>query len=234
MRSLVQSAAGRWTVSFVAAIAVVSAVLGLFRLPAISAPQAPAIPAPQLILQWSAGKDGAVDEKNLLTDPTPLFLPTKWNATQRISVNIDAPRKLGDYPPSFSARSPDQILPPPVEIPAPLDSGSPMAPLHGFGRHDVEVAPLPARGAFLEIVAEGTGRKVLNRALPDAAPPAENGWQSMEFLVGVDDAGLIATLEPTKLSGSVEVDRYFQRYLAQTLRAGQRLAPGFYRITVGP
>ena len=30
------------------------------------------------------------------------------------------------------------------------------------------------------------------------------------------------------------VDAYFERYLTDTFRVGDRLAPGFYRIRVGP
>ena len=177
MHSLTQSAAGRWLVSAVVAVLAVAAVLSLFRLPAISAPQV-SVPRPLLTLQTFSGANTASDEKNLLTDPTPLFLPTKWNAAQKITVNAEAPRKLTDYPPTFSGSSPEQILPPPVTVPAsPLEVDAPTPPLYGFGRHDVEIPSLKPRGAFLEIVAEGTGRKVLSRALPDAAPPGENAWQ---------------------------------------------------------
>jgi hypothetical protein len=56
----------------------------------------------------------------------------------------------------------------------------------------------------------------------------------MEFLAAVDPAGLAAPLTLTTRSGVEDVDTYFQNFLAHTLRVGERLAPGFYRISVGP
>ena len=56
----------------------------------------------------------------------------------------------------------------------------------------------------------------------------------MEFIAAVDTAGLVGPLVPTVRSTDADVDDYFGRYLAETLRVGQRLAPGFYRISVGP
>jgi hypothetical protein len=238
MRAMVENAPGRWSISAGVAVLVVAAVLALFRLPEIHAPVFLPTPKPVVTLQSLDGSNAVFDEKTQLTDPTPLFLPTKWNATQKIGAGPEPGRAFNNYPPSFSGSSPDQILPPPVAVPATplaaLLAGSPAPPLTGFGRHDVSLPELPPRGAFLEIVAEGTGRKILSRALLDAAPPGEKPWQPMEFHAAVDDVGVIGTLDPTKSSGSAEVDRYFQHYLAQTLRVGQRLPPGFYRISVGP
>lgn len=238
MHAVAQNAAGRWLVSAGVAVIVSVAVLGLFQLPQIPAPYVATRPKPMLMLQPLDGSNAAFDEKTMLTDPTPLFLPTKWNATQKIAAGPEPGRAFNDYAPSFRGSSPDKVLPPPVEVPAtPVDgllAGSPTPPLAGFGRRDATAPALPGRGAFLEIVAEGSGRRIVSRALPDAAPPGENTWQPMEFLVAVDATGLIDTLEPTRGSGVAEVDRYFQRYLAQTLRVGQHLAPGIYRISVGP
>jgi len=53
-------------------------------------------------------------------------------------------------------------------------------------------------------------------------------------MAAVDPAGLVGPVVPTVRSGVSEVDDYFARYLEETLRVGQRLAPGFYRISVGP
>jgi hypothetical protein len=70
--------------------------------------------------------------------------------------------------------------------------------------------------------------------LADARPPAAAQWRPMEFIAAVDPSGLVGPLVPTSRSGADDVDTYFGHYLADTLRVGQRLAPGFYRITVGP
>jgi hypothetical protein len=75
---------------------------------------------------------------------------------------------------------------------------------------------------------------VLRETLQDARPPGEGEWQPMKFIVAVNATGLVGTLAVTQRSGVEAVDEYFQKYLVHTLRIGQRLAPGFYRISVGP
>jgi hypothetical protein len=53
-------------------------------------------------------------------------------------------------------------------------------------------------------------------------------------VAAVDAAGLVAPAAITRRSGFEDVDSYFQNFLVQTLRVGERLSPGFYRISVGP
>jgi hypothetical protein len=48
-----------------------------------------------------------------------------------------------------------------------------------------------------------------------------------------DAAGLVGPLVPTIRSGTA-ADAYFLKYLTESLRVGERLSPGFYRISVGP
>jgi hypothetical protein len=122
----------------------------------------------------------------------------------------------------------------PASAAAALADDPPGVPLLGFGRTDEPVTPLAARGAFVEVVAAGGGRPVLAEALTAAAPPADAPWQPMEFMAAVDAAGLVGPLVATVSSGAGPVDAYFRRYLADTVRIGARLAPGFYRISVGP
>jgi hypothetical protein len=137
-------------------------------------------------------------------------------------------------------------LPEPVTVPAKpaaaLAAGLPGPLVVGFGRTDQPVPALPVHGATVEIVAAGTGRTALLphamaqvQALAAAArPPGGRSWQAMEFLATVDSAGLAAPLMMTTRSGVEEVDSYFQNFVARTLRVGERLTPGFYRIAVGP
>ena len=51
--------------------------------------------------------------------------------------------------------------------------------------------------------------------------PAVRPWDPMEFMAAVDAAGLVGPVVPTTRSGVAEVDAYFSRYLAETLRVGQ-------------
>jgi hypothetical protein len=59
-------------------------------------------------------------------------------------------------------------------------------------------------------------------------------WAPLEFLATVEAAGLVAPLTLTGRSGVDEVDAFFRNYLVRTFRLGERLPPGFYRITVSP
>jgi hypothetical protein len=74
---------------------------------------------------------------------------------------------------------------------------------------------------------------VFSQPVEDAHPPLSS-WKPMEFMTAVDSAGLVGPPVLTVHSDAAEVDAYFGRYLAETLRIGQRLDPGFYRICVGP
>jgi hypothetical protein len=140
-------------------------------------------------------------------------------------------------------------LPPPVTVPEkPADTLASMMPgalALGFGRTDRPVMMLPVYGAVVDIVAMGTGRPGLPpeamahvQALAAGAkppkPPSGREWDALEFLAVVNAAGLASPLTITKRSGVEEVDSYFQNFLVKTLRVGERLTPGFYRISVGP
>ncbi|HEY1765543.1 MAG TPA: hypothetical protein VGF85_11515, partial [Opitutaceae bacterium] len=131
----------------------------------------------------------------------------------------------------------DLYLPPATAVPASpaaLGEAPPGDPFIGFGRAEIILQPLAKRGAYVEITEAGTGRKVLDVALADASPPSSLPWQPMEFLAAVDTAGLVGPLSPISRSGVDEVDGYFGRYLSDVFRLGQRLAPGLYRVSVGP
>lgn len=194
------------------------------------------------MLRLPDATNAGVDEKTRLTDPTPQFLPTKWNAVQRGLVGPERGAGFPGYPPKLhTAAASSELkpnLPMPVAIPATaveaLLTDPPGSGLRGFGQTTSTLPALAPRGAFVEIVAEGTGRAVLRQALSDAKPPGDGTWHPLEFSVRVDAAGLVGSLLVIRRSEVEGVDTYFQRYLAQTLRVGQRLAPGSYRIKVGP
>jgi len=176
----------------------------------------------------------------MLLDPMPLFLPTEFNSSRRDYV----PREPGGFA-GFGWKhvfDDTQLvlhLPPSETIPSSpaeaLAGDPPGAPFVGFDRADPVVEPLGPRGAYVEIVDAATGKGVFGEAVTNAHPPETSvPWQPMEFLAAVDAAGLVGPLVPTARSGVDEVDAYFGRYLADSLRVGQRLAPGFYRVIVGP
>ncbi len=184
--------------------------------------------------------DPVVIRGTMLRDPTPLFLPTEFNSSRKDYV----PKEPGGTFAGFQARltfgeaALALHLPPPVAVPAsPADAlvgDPPGAPFLGIGRTDIVVERVASRGAYVEIMDEGTGRSVLARPVLDAHPPSAVPWKPMEFIAAVDAAGLVGPLVLTIHSDVADVDAYFGRYLAETFRVGQRLEPGFYRICVGP
>jgi len=185
--------------------------------------------------------DPVVLTGTMLLDPTPLFLPTEFNSSRIDYVPREPDGAFAGFPSkmTFSVSELQLHLPPPAVVPATpaeaLAGDPPGAPFIGFDRADPIVEPIVPRMAYIEIVDAGTGRSVFGAPVADAHPPASSvPWQPMEFIAAVDSSGLVGPVMPTARSGVGDVDAYFGRYLADTLRVGQRLAPGFYRIIVGP
>jgi hypothetical protein len=176
----------------------------------------------------------------MLFDLTPLFLPTEFNSSRKDYLPREPGAAFTGFPfkKTFAESGLDLHLSPASAVPEnpaeALVGDPPGAPFIGFGRSDLKVEPLPLRGAYVEIVDAGSGRRVFGEPVADARPPASAPWKPMEFIAAVDSAGLVGAVVPTTRSGVGDVDDYFGRYLAETLCVGQRLAPGFYRISVGP
>lgn len=261
----------RWGWAAAGAVLVGAGILGLFSWPKTATRPAAARNPSGIGLQKLAPGSALNDEATLL-DPTPLFLPTEWNATQK---ELAPPEPSGSFqsfrvPPKWAFTESDfQLgrveplagaikpagavkmqnsisLPDPVAVPpGPAEAlvpGIPSALLVGFGRSEPPIKALPPRRALVEIVATASGQPALSvqamaqvQTLAGAAlPPGGRSWQAMEFIAAVDAAGLAAPLMITERSGVEEVDAYFLDFLVRTLRVGERLTPGFYRISVGP
>ena len=233
-----------WAASVLAGAAILAFGVVLFR-----SPRAPELPPPThakialgLGVPAGASADPLFREDAEAHDPTPLFLPTHWNSSEK---NLP-PQEPGGV---FESFGPELVfleiqlalnLPPAIAVPPrpadALDINSPGLPFVGVGRSDRALPVLTPRSAFVEVVAAGTGQRVFAQALTGLPPkvadsPPEGG--SWEFMAAVDAAGLVGTLVPTIRSGTI-ADGFFVKYLVQTLRIGDRLAPGFYRISVGP
>ena len=87
----------------------------------------------------------------------------------------------------------------------------------------------------MEIAVAGTGNPVFSGVLAGARPPDGGAfWLPLEFIAAVDAEGLVGPLALAKPSNIDAINRYFEDYLSGTFRVGERLAPGFYRIWVGP
>ena len=235
-----QGSKRRWLASTVGAVLVLAVLMLLFRAPRevqpISTKPKPR-PTPAVKLVNLSRNEAA------LTDPTPLFLPTEWNAGQD-ALPADARREPGSsfsgYPPKLKFAETELALTFPSDVVVParpadaLSTGKVGQIFLGLGPDDQGLTQLHARKGFVEITDARNGQRILSKPLTDANPPAGPGWQPMEFLVAVDPMGLVGPPILTESSRVVSVDGYFQNYLVKSLRAGERLAPGFYRICVGP
>jgi len=230
----------RWIYATVGAVVVLVLISLLFR--------APTARVGKLGPLVTSANPGAVQLVSLkrneaaLTDPTPLFLPTEWNAGQN-ALPANTQREPGGtfqgYPAklAFAENDLKLNLPSPVAVPArPADalaSDGSMRSISELGRADRASPQLVSRNAFVEILKAGNGQPVMAQAIWDGAPPGK-AWQPLEFLVAVDAAGLVGPPVLTESSRVGVVDGFFQNYLVKTLHAGQRLAPGFYRVCIGP
>lgn len=230
----------RWGVAAAGGILMIGAVVALFRSPPetrIEVPKTPN-PRPPAVRLVDLGKNEAA-----LTDPTPLFLPTEWNSGENALpeyVQRNPGGSFKGYPAKLQFPVAELGLNFPAEVIVPskpadvLIAGKSSSTYIGLGSEATAVTPVSARKAFVEVTIAGDGRKVLAQALTDANPPGGGGWQPMEFLVAVDAIGTVGPPILTESSRDAAVDGYFQNYLVKTLHAGERLAPGFYRICVGP
>jgi hypothetical protein len=224
-----------WTWVSILGVVVLVGLVFLVRVP-----QPPPAPPP------AAGKpavglvDPVVIRGTMLFDLTPLFLPTEFNSSRKDYLPREPGGAFAGFPfkHTFDDAELALRLPPAVDLPeSPADAlvgDPPGAPFLGFGRGDLKMEPVAPRGAYVEITEAGSGRDVLSEAVSDAHPPSSAPWKPMEFIAAVDAAGLVGPLIVTVHSDVGEVDAYFGRYLTDNLRIGQRLAPGFYRVCVGP
>jgi hypothetical protein len=240
---MMKSTAGRqrgWVWAAGGALAVLLAVAMLFRAPG-GAPVDAARPAHRLagsVRLLSLKKNEAA-----LTDPTPLFLPTEWNAGQN-ALPANTQREPGGsfqgYPAKLAFAETELKLTFPAAVAVPARPADALASdrsgqsFLGLGQADHPITELVVRKSFIEIREAASGRSLLAQPLAEAEPPGGAVWQPMEFLVAVDAMGLVGPPILTESSHVAAVDGYFQIYLGRTLHLGQRLAPGFYRVCIGP
>lgn len=192
-------------------------------------------------LDPSAG-NALLNEEAMLFDPTPLFLPTEWNVghnTLPDNMMRDNGHSFQDYPAQLTYSEVGVTLgfPPPVEVPGRATEVLPMLgrqqPFAGMGRTDARVGAVPDRGARVDVMLVRDGSDALSLTVAAGQEPA-GLWQPMEFLMAVDPAGLVGPLVPMVPARDEQQGAALQEMLVKTLRLGERLAPGIYRVCVGP
>jgi hypothetical protein len=234
----------RWLSACLGAVVGVLLLLGLFRTPVFEGLPSTTVASQSVPkVELAAHENELLVEEVALRDPTPLFLPTRWNAGED-ALAMSAPREPGssfqDYAPFFTNPATELNLEFPSNLKVPekpadalaVDSAS--RSLFGLGHVDRAIEPVQTRIGFIEVVGASDGQVLMKQPLVGDSPPEQGSWQPMEFLVAVDDAGLVRPPVLSESSRVAEVDSFFTEYLLKVLHIGERLAPGFYRISIGP
>lgn len=230
-----------WLIAGVVAAGVVALVVALFRAPD-ARPIEPSNATPQSVT-LAPDTDALLSEEAAMRDPTPLFLPTEFNASGS-AWSPETRRELlssfGGYEPKLRYREANVSLgmPPAVQVPQKaadaFGTDRPVRPFLGLGRSNDRAAPLATRSAFVEVAAAGDGQLIIAQPIADARPPADAAWQPLVFLLAVDASGVVGPPVLTESSRVAAVDSYFEGYVIRVLRIGERLGPGLYRVGIGP
>jgi len=183
-----------------------------------------------------------VSEQLEYLNPEPLFMPTAWNAgVQPLPGELrrQPDQAFNSFDPqmTFSSSRLDPVFTPPAVAPEEplraLDLGG--SPRFATIGSLTEEAISLEREAFVEVRRVGDGGLV--HAAPLTGLPAsirEVPWAPIRFLIAVNEMGLVGAPMIEVGSGNTEVDDAIQRFLGAEYRLGNRLIPGFYRVTVGP
>jgi hypothetical protein len=220
-----------------------AALLALLRLD-INASPAPARKAGYVSIVHGQNLTGnlVVNEQLEYLNPDPLFMPTVWNAGEQplpLELRRQPDQAFQSFDPqmTFSSTRLDPVFAPPgVAFEDPIRAldlgGSPR--FANVGRREVTPVSLE-REAFVEV------RRVSDGGLVHAGPLSdlpqgiiEVPWAPVSFLIAVNEVGLVGSAMIETGSGNTEVDDAIRSYLGANYRLGNRLDPGFYRVTVGP
>jgi hypothetical protein len=186
-------------------------------------------------------RDRVLAERAMYFDPTPLFIPTKWNYGQEpLPARVE--RQPGQVFADFRAKlnfseanlarygaGEENVT---VSLPEILARGN-EAPFAGFGEGDTLRPTLPGRSGFVSVKALHDGNLVLATSLENLKLP-QRDFLPVEFLVAVGKTGLLGEPVLTVGSGADEVDAAIRDHLVKIFRLGERLAPGRYMVSVGP
>lgn len=242
-----------WVAATAGALLVAAGGFSLLRLPppprpeAIVQPDAAAVPL-------SLGDVGAeqvgpaLAEELLLRDPTPLFLPTRWNSGQApapAGERLEPGESFGRFEEKLAFAEDDAriVLPAIADVPETalgvIERVSQRPDLRELARQDIGLAPLAPRLATLLVSKAENGEVQLEEnvsELPDteASLLRQELWSPVELLVAVGPGGLMGRPAFVLGSGSERIDNWVLQYLTVGMRLGARLEPGFYRVVVGP
>ena len=212
---------------------------------AVPPPPSHSRPRVTVVTETGTGGGPLVKEQMELFDQQPLSMPTEWNAGAQ-GLPEELRRQPGEvfgmYEPhlAFAAERLEPVFGPGGSIPSNGRDGlrvigAMAGGWAGLGRVDRPVRPAPVRDAALEVrrYAGGQAQVVLRESLRELSQEVrDHDWAPMEYSIVVAPSGLIGVPTLTVGSGVEAVDAFFGSYLAGDFRLGERVPPGFYRVSV--
>ncbi|KXU35155.1 hypothetical protein AXK11_07360 [Cephaloticoccus primus] len=218
----------------------------LEKLPASGAAQARTVGLRQIKRQVP-GEADLVAAEALFFDPSPLFLPTPWNAGQARLPELllqEVEELFGDYAAQlhFAREGVGADLPGNADATAArslalgLTAGEEGARLLALGRRGQEPPRLSARAGRVEVISPQRAEPVITAELRElgAAAAAAGNWRPLELAALVNEVGLVGGVQLVQSSGVEAVDEFFRDYVVRRLHLGERVEPGLYRILIGP
>lgn len=200
----------------------------------------PPEPFVQIAGSGGAAADRVLQERAEFFDPSPMFLPTARNAgyealPQRLVVQpgqvfLNFSPKLRVAEANLPSYGSDAVTAP--EGLTDVMARASEAPFAGLGEGANPARRVEPRAAFMEVKSI-QGSSLIHTSLLDAAVPRSD-FAPLEFLATVSASGLVVQPLLVAGSGADEVDSFFRDYLGKGFRLGEKLAPGVYRIVIGP
>lgn len=188
----------------------------------------------------SAADDRVLQERAEFLDPAPMFLPTARNAGQgglpaRLvaqpgQIFLDFPANLRVAEANLPSYGSDALTAPEGLVDVMTRANE--APFAGLGEMAIPARRVEPRAAFIEVKSM-QGNVLIATALGTLTLPRED-FAPLEFLATVSASGLVGEPLLVAGSGADDVDNFFRDYLAKGIRLGEKLAPGAYRVVIGP
>jgi len=234
-----------WVVAAAVAAAVLLPIGLMLRLPEsrVGASEGKGVPG-LWITNPEASDDAVLQDRLRLLDPTPLFLPSSLSSS-RLNVDLADREEAGvlsNYEPrlvadAWGSGGAASWMSGPVAGGLDVVAASEVRlPFLGMGKGRAGLKSLPERWAIADVYAASDRTRVGRFFLS----PTERGdfpaslWSPVELMVVIAADGAAAAPEVVTGSGISEVDHYMIDAVRSALGLGGGLAPGTYRLVVGP
>lgn len=178
-------------------------------------------------------------DQSMLLDSAPLFLPTRWN-TAGVNQVLGEERGMDFFEPFNKEVSLSTNAMRPVLGKSPVNTGNDAMLgaeqiAFSIGRdYATSAVKLAPRDAFMELRRADDGALLLSRTLE---LPLENIgdrlWQPVEMWLSIVESGVLAEPLLSESSGMDALDDYLSRLVAEDEELAL-IAPGYYRVVIGP